>query len=389
MLHHADNDIVTIGVDVAVRIALTGFLVLVVAMGIGRFAFTPQVPLMISEGQLTLTGAGLVAAINYLGYLVGAWDAMRARQRVELRLLAGVWGAVILTLLSATVDSALWHALIRFLIGWASGWAMVLIAAWSNEQLAHLGKPGLSAAVFAGPGAGIFISGLLAVGIHSLRLEASEAWLVYGMLALVFVLLIARNLPRKGELHRPETAPEPLVLTAPLKRLVWSYSLAGFGYILPATFLSQMANARFPDSLFAQFVWPVFGGAAVTGILLGIATRQMLHSNQRLALVLWLQALGVFAPALVSGMTGLVLGALLVGGGFLCAVQLSLQYGREMAPQHTRYLAGLLTTGYAVGQLVGPALSALSTALTHQLEPALYVAGAALILGGGLVWKRF
>ncbi|WP_435930610.1 YbfB/YjiJ family MFS transporter [Dryocola sp. BD613] len=372
----------------AARIALTGFLVLVVAMGIGRFAFTPQVPLMISEGQLTLTSAGLVAAINYLGYLVGAWDAMRARQRVELRLLAGVWGAVILTLLSATVDAALWHALIRFLTGWASGWAMVLIAAWSNEKLAQLGKPGLSAAVFAGPGAGIFLSGLLAVGIHSLGLEASEAWLVYGVLAFVFVLLIARNLPRKGELHRPETAPEPLVLNAPLKRLVWSYSLAGFGYILPATFLSQMANARFPDSLFAQFVWPVFGGAAVTGILLGIATRQLLHSNQRLALVLWLQALGVFAPALVSGMTGLVLGALLVGGGFLCAVQLSLQYGREMAPQHTRYLAGLLTTGYAVGQLVGPALSALSTALTHQLEPALYVAGAALIVGGGLVWKR-
>ncbi|MCT4702494.1 MFS transporter [Enterobacteriaceae bacterium H20N1] len=373
----------------AVRIALTGFLVLVVAMGIGRFAFTPQVPLMISEGQLTLTSAGLVAAINYLGYLVGAWDAMRARLRVELRLLCGVWGAVILTLLSATVDAALWHALIRFLLGWASGWAMVLIAAWSNEKLAQLGKPGLSAAVFAGPGAGIFLSGLLAVAIHSLGLEASEAWLVYGVLALFFVLLIARNLPRKGELHRPETAPEPLVLNAPLKRLVWSYSLAGFGYILPATFLSQMANARFPGSLFAQFIWPVFGGAAVVGILLGIATRQMLHSNQRLALVLWLQALGVFASEWVPGMAGLVLGALLVGGGFLCAVQLSLQYGREMAPQHTRYLAGLLTTGYAVGQLIGPALSALSTALTHQLEPALYVAGVALIVGGGLVWKRY
>jgi MFS family permease len=388
MLHHADNDIVTTEVDVAARIALTGFLVLVVAMGIGRFAFTPQVPLMISEGQLTLTSAGLVAATNYLGYLVGAWDAMRARRHVELRLLAGVWGAVILTLLSAMTDAAPWHAVIRFLLGWASGWAMVLIAAWSNERLAQLGKPGLSAAVFAGPGAGIFISGLLAVGIHSLGLTASEAWLVYGMLALVFVLLIARNLPRRGELHRPDAAPEPLILTVPLKRLAWSYSLAGFGYILPATFLSQMAHARFPDSVFAQFVWPVFGGAAVSGILLGIATRRLLHSNQRLALVLWLQALGVFASDLVPDMAGLVLGALLVGGGFLCAVQLALQYGREMAPAHTRYLAGLLTTGYAVGQLVGPALSALSTALTHRLEPALYVAGVALIVGGALVWKR-
>lgn len=49
----------------ALRIALSGFVVLVVAMGIGRFAFTPQVPLMIAAGQLTLTSAGLVAAMNY------------------------------------------------------------------------------------------------------------------------------------------------------------------------------------------------------------------------------------------------------------------------------------------------------------------------------------
>ncbi len=55
----------------ALRVALSGFIVLVVAMGIGRFAFTPQVPLMIRDGELTLTSAGLVAAINYLGYLLG------------------------------------------------------------------------------------------------------------------------------------------------------------------------------------------------------------------------------------------------------------------------------------------------------------------------------
>lgn len=61
-----------------------------------------------------------------------------------------------------------------------------------------------------------------------------------------------------------------------------------------------------------------------------------------------------------------MIGSLLVGGGFLCAVQLSLQCGRELAPSHTRYLAGLLTTGYAIGQLVGPVTSALSSHFTGQ-----------------------
>ena len=372
----------------ALRIALSGFVVLVVAMGIGRFAFTPQVPLMIAAGQLTLTSAGLVAAMNYLGYLVGAWDAMRAHRFVEGRLWLGIIGAVALTLLSAVADNAIIHGLLRFVIGCMSGWSMVLIAAWTTERLAHFVKPGLSAAVFAGPGAGIAISGLLAVWIQAQGLSAGAAWQIYGVLALVLVALIARYLPRAGQLHRPGSTPEPLTLTRDLRRLVWSYSLAGFGYILPATFLSQMAALRFPGSVFAQFVWPVFGVAAMLGIALSIALRHVSTTHRRLALVLWLQAVGVIAAWLLPGMAGLVTGALLVGGGFLCAVQLSLLYGRELAPNHTRYMAGLLTTGYAVGQLIGPMTSALSSWLTHQLEPALGLAGIALFIAGGLVWRR-
>jgi MFS family permease len=84
----------------------------------------------------------------------------------------------------------------------------------------------------------------------------------------------------------------------------------------------------------------------------------------------------------------LLIGALLVGGGFLAVVQLSLLYARELAPQHMRYMAGMLTTGYALGQLVGPILSSLSTAWLHRLEPALWVAGAGLLVAGLLVWRR-
>lgn len=372
----------------AFRVALSAFITLFVAMGIGRFAFTPQVPLMIQANQLTLTSASLVAALNYLGYLCGSFDAMRAHRRVELRLQMGIWGAVILTLLSACASGPWLHGLLRFVIGCASGWAMVLVAAWSNEQLHHHARPGLSAAVFAGPGCGIFVSGLLAVLLHSFQVSASLAWAAYGALALVLVALIARYLPRRGELHRPDQMPEPLVMNGKLKRLVWSYSLAGFGYILPATFLSQMAAARFPDSVFAQFVWPIYGGASVIGIAIAILTRGWGRSNTRLALALWAQALGVLAAAALPGFSGLLIGALLVGGGFLAVVQLSLLYARELAPQHMRYMAGMLTTGYALGQLVGPILSSLSTAWLHRLEPALWVAGAGLLVAGLLVWRR-
>ena len=46
---------------------LASFVALMMAMGIGRFSLTPQLPHLISEGQIDLTGAGLIAAANYLG----------------------------------------------------------------------------------------------------------------------------------------------------------------------------------------------------------------------------------------------------------------------------------------------------------------------------------
>ncbi len=113
--------------------------------------------------------------------------------------------------------------------------------------------------------AGIALSGLLAVYIQAKSLSAGAAWQIYGVLALVLIVLVARYLPRAGQLHRPGTAPEPLLLTADLRRLVWSYSPAGFGYILPATFYRKWRRC-----VFRQPVCPVclanIGAASVVGL---------------------------------------------------------------------------------------------------------------------------
>src|SRR6185369_3604745 len=57
--------------------ALAGLLSLAAAMGIGRFAFTPLLPLMLREGQLDVAAGGWIAAANYVGYFAGAMSAAR------------------------------------------------------------------------------------------------------------------------------------------------------------------------------------------------------------------------------------------------------------------------------------------------------------------------
>ena len=57
--------------------AASGIVALAVAMGIGRFAFTPLMPLMIRDGTLSAAAGAEWAAANYAGYLLGALTASR------------------------------------------------------------------------------------------------------------------------------------------------------------------------------------------------------------------------------------------------------------------------------------------------------------------------
>lgn len=57
------------------QIMIGGILVLIIAMGIGRFAFTPIVPQMMEQGFFGEKEAGALASANYLGYLAGSLTA--------------------------------------------------------------------------------------------------------------------------------------------------------------------------------------------------------------------------------------------------------------------------------------------------------------------------
>ncbi len=125
------------------------FIALMMAMGIGRFALTPQMPHLLSEGQIDLTAAGLIAAANYLGYFLGALDAMFSRRptQVRQRLLGGLWLCVLLTLASFWANGFWSHLLLRFGTGVASAWVLVMITALSQPLAAAAGRPRLGALV--------------------------------------------------------------------------------------------------------------------------------------------------------------------------------------------------------------------------------------------------
>ncbi|MFJ4153902.1 YbfB/YjiJ family MFS transporter [Pseudomonas sp. NPDC089752] len=365
---------------------LASAVALMMAMGIGRFALTPQLPQLIAEGQFDLTAAGLVAAANYLGYFIGAADAMFARKpnQVRLRLQGGLWLCVVLTLASTAADGFWGHLLLRFGTGVASAWVLVMITSLSQQLANAHNRQRLGALVFAGPGLGIALTGLLALAAHVLGMGSAALWLIYAVAALAMLLAVRPWLPRALEpVVVPGVTQQGASRSVGIGRLGLVYALYGVGYILPATFLSQMANQQFQGNWMADLFWPAFGLAAALGVAL-VSLRRSGRTSTWLIATLWLQGLGVLA-CLMGGGLGLALGVVLCGTPFLACMQLVMQRSRELAPHATQRNAGLLTACFALGQLSGPLLAALSNHYSASLQPALLLAAAGLGLAGVLV----
>lgn len=363
---------------------LASAVALMMAMGIGRFALTPQLPQLIAEGHFDLTAAGLVAAANYLGYFLGAVDGMFARKpaQVRLRLHGGLWLCVLLTFASWAAQGFWSHLLLRFGTGVASAWVLVMITSLSQQVANANGRQRLGAMVFAGPGLGIALTGLLALGAHLLGMGSAALWLVYAVAALMMLLAVRPALPRALE-PAPVIAAQGPSRSLGIGRLGLVYALYGVGYILPATFLSQMANQQFRGNWMADLFWPAFGLAAALGVVL-VSLRRPGRTSAWLTVTLWLQGLGVLACLLGDGV-GLALGVVLCGTPFLACMQLVMQRSRELAPHATQRNAGLLTACFALGQLSGPLLAAVSNHYSGSLQPALLLAASGLGVAGLLV----
>ena len=359
---------------------LTGLLTLVAVMGIGRFSLTPQIPLMINDGYLSLSSAGILAAMNYVGYLLGAVHVSRLQKNHAFYLKAGIAATVLVTLLSGITSQFALQCLYRFISGVGGAWALIIVTSWTQHNLAAH-SPRLSAAVFTGPGVGITLTGLLAWAMSAHHLDSSHSWSVYGAVALVVSLAICRYLPAGFNAVRPGAVKnEPI--GGPLKKLVFIYMLAGFGYILPATFLSQMAHALFANPNQAALFWPLFGLASVAGVLVVILFSNRFNTQASLAFAMILQGAGVAAAVVFQSAWGLLFSTLLTGLGFLSIMQLTMKFAREISSASVAKTVGLLTSGYATGQLTGPLVSSFSVWFFGSLQPAIVVAATGLVLGG-------
>ncbi len=412
----------------AIAIAVAGCVALAVAMGIGRFAFTPILPMMLHDGAVDLHAASWLASANYLGYLSGAllctfvpllWSRLPGRKPIDGPALVrtGLAGTGVLTLAMALPLPLAWPAL-RFLAGVASAMVFVFGSGWCLTQLALRGRAALGGAMFAGPGAGIVASGLLASALVAWGRTSAVAWLVFGVLACLLsasIWRIFRTRPAESaaaplvgagrvndrEVRAPRD-PSPITTTHPhseVATLAFAYGISGFGYIVTATFLPVIARAALPaDSPWLDLFWPIFGAGVILGAVL--ATRVRVSGDLRIVLAggYLVQSAAIAVGLALPTAAGFALGSFLLGLPFTALTYFALQEVRRLRPHQVAATTGLVTALWSIGQSAGPPMvavllrrtSGVGAAFTLALviAAATLVVGAVVFVASSRVWPR-
>ncbi|MBT9387048.1 YbfB/YjiJ family MFS transporter [Pseudooceanicola sp. CBS1P-1] len=359
-------------------------LVLIVGMGVGRFAFTGLYPLMISEGTLSVSAGSYAASANYAGYLAGAL-LVSLRLPLSSRALCQLAGAAtVLTLavLGLSLPAGIVIA-VRGISGLFSAIAMVAASHWLiHDRQQHHSAP----ALYAGVGLGIVLSAeTIALGAAA-GTGSRIIWIALaGLCSALLVPSFRRTTQGKRDIQ--EVGPEP---RAPKTvgpqlgpwRLITIYGLAGLGYIMTATYLPLLVRTALP-SLGPVQVWALFGLAAAPSCFLWHRVHLRMGTSRSLGLNLTCQAVGVGLPLLHLPIAYLA-SAVIVGGTFMGVVTIVMPAGRRLAHRVGFNMLAIMTAAYGFGQIIGPLIAEQVYARTSSFDGSLSLAALALFAAAGL-----
>ena len=157
------------------RVVWVGFSCLVIAMGIGRFAFTPLLPMMQADGQVDLNQGAILAAVHFLSYLLGAIFSAKLPLAPKPLLRYALLIIAVSTIGMGVSDNFLAAILFRALAGLCSAIILVLVGTYYIRHLSESGDSNKQGWVFSGVGGGIALVGLAVLGLMALQAGAACA----------------------------------------------------------------------------------------------------------------------------------------------------------------------------------------------------------------------
>lgn len=369
------------------QVMAAGMAAMLLTVGIARFAYTPMLPLMQAQTGMSPFVGGLLATVNYAGYMTGALiastisDARRRYLVYRVGLIAGVIGTLGMGL---TTHVWAWLAL-RYIAGVGGASGMLLASGMVLAFLVRHGRRPELGLHFIGLAIGIILSGALVMATNG-WLDWAGQWHVFGAVTLVLMIPAWFWMPAPDGAAATQAAGAAKVPHPGAWLLNLSYFCAGVGFVVSATFVVAAA-ARVPQLMhLGPFIWIVVGLAAIPATLAWDRLARRIGDVPTLILAYALQIVGIVLPVVSHSAAAAIGGALLFGGTFMGIVALTLALAGKRNKDNPSGAMARLTLSYGVAQIVAPAVVGRIAEMTGSYDIGMIMAGVTMAIGIVLLW---
>lgn len=375
----------------------TGMLCTIVLVVFARLAYGLVLPAMREGLGLSYAEAANLGTVTALGYLALVMAAGMFASRWGARLaiilglcLAGI-GFIGLSLASHYAVLMVMMALLGF--GTAFGYTPLisLLGSWYPKR-----RGAVIGFANAGVGLGMLISGTL---IPYLTAEGAQdgwrmVWTLFaaGALFVIFVaIVVLRDPPRAGPISDRE-APLPQIRAGVYRNphvitVGLVYGVVGMTYIVQTIFMFSFALASGIPALTAGRLASVMGFLSIfAGPTWGWVSDRIGRSNSlvlSMSLSLVGMALPVIWPTLAAFTAHYIILGLCVTGMFTSVLAASTE---TVHPRQAPVAVSFVTLFFAVGQLIGPAISGLVIEWTDGFRTTFALTCAMMLVGVYLCW---
>ncbi|MDO6487211.1 YbfB/YjiJ family MFS transporter [Colwellia sp. 6_MG-2023] len=365
-------------------ILLAGIFALIVGVGVARFVFTSLLPAML-EDSITIAYAGVLASINYVGYLTGSIFSVFIKD-IHSKVKYFRFGLFICVIssfiLGVTDNSTIWF-IARLFAGFGAAMALVVGSAVVMLKLKSVNKTKAMGIHFSGLGFSILITDLVMRGVFYAGGNWQDAWIILAILGALlscysaYVLRFDKQPNNEVVKHKfDKSLFSPMVII-----LILAYFTEGIGMVVQATFLPDIVNSLQGLDGYGGYVWLAVGIAGVPSCIIWMRLAHRFGSINIMIVAMLLQIVGIIIPTLSSNIVMNLISGLLFGATFIGLVSLFMNFGGQLSKKNPVFIMGAITSAYGIGQILGPLYSVALIKQFGNYNEALYLTATIVTMG--------
>lgn len=365
-------------------ILLAGILALVVGVGVARFAFTSLLPAML-ENHLSIAFAGMLASVNYVGYLSGSIFAIFIKDiHAKVRFFRfGLVLCIVTSLLLAFTENQVTWLIARLLAGFGAAMALVVGSAIVMSKLQNTNKTKAMGIHFTGLGFSILVSDIIMRAVFNFSTYWQHAWLALAMVGTLFACYSAyiltfekQNADQVIKHKFDKSLFSPLVII-----LALAYFTEGVGMVVQATFLPDIVNSLPGLAGYGGYAWLAVGLAGIPSCIIWMRLAHRFNSIDMMMLAMALQVVGILIPIFSNNIMLNLISGMLYGATFIGLVALFMNFAGQLAGKNPVFIMGVITAAYGVGQVVAPLYCVALIEQFGNYNAALYLTAFIVITG--------